>query len=199
MITLTFDKKQLERITDKIKSISPAASNSVTRKAFTDLTLETESRLKQNLSGSILKVRSGRLRSSIGSKVMDQGKNLLGEVGSGVRQGGRVPYANIHETGGTITPKRTQYLAIPLPAALTSAGVLRAKPRDWPNTFIAKSAAGNLIIFQRKLGKGAIALFVLKKSVKIPASEYMSRTVDNIAAKASEIMNRSIERELAKL
>lgn len=197
MITFTIDKKQLERLTEKIRSISPTAENSITRKAFTDLTLETEKQLKLN-TASILHVRSGRLRSSISSRVYERGKDLIGEVGSGVRQGDRVPYANIHETGGVIRPVNKKYLAIPLPPALTSAGVLRQKPRDYANTFVAKSNAGNLIIFQRTLGKGAIALFVLKKSVTIPRRRYMSRTVEEIAPRAFEIMNRSIERELAK-
>lgn len=200
MITLTFDKAALERIQQKIRVLSPGAENSITRKAFTDLTLETEARLKQNVSGSILRVRSGRLRSSIGSKVIGQAGNLVGLVGSGVRQGGRLPYANIHETGGTITPKRTKYLAIPLKAALTPGGDLRQKPRDYNNTFVMKTKNGNLIIAQKQGSRMSriVSLFILKKQVHIPARHYLSRTVDEIAPRCLEIMTRSIERELAK-
>ena len=48
-------------------------------------------------------------------------------------------------------PKNGKYLCIPLPAALDSSGLpLKSSPRDWPNTFCAKSKAGNLLIFQRR-------------------------------------------------
>ncbi len=37
------------------------------------------------------------------------------------------PYASIHETGGTIRPKRRRALAIPLPAALAGAGQVKGE------------------------------------------------------------------------
>lgn len=200
MIELTFDKSQWDKLSKKLRALSPVARDSITRKAFTDLTLETEGQLKQSLSGAILRVRSGRLRSSIGSIVIGQGKDLVGMVGSGIRQGGRVSYANIHETGGTITPKNSKYLAIPLSAALTPAGVLKKKPREYNNTFVMKSKNGNLIIAQKRGSRMSriVALFVLKKKVEIPARHYMSRTAEEVSPRALEIMNRSIERGLAK-
>ena len=79
-------------------------------------------------------------------------------------------------TSQEIRPTKAQFLAIPLDAAKTGAGVARGKPRDalWGPTFIAKSKAGNLIIFGYSGGTKAsksdtsIPLFVLKKSVVIP-------------------------------
>lgn len=77
------------------------------------------------------------------------------------------PYAAIHEYGGTIRPKKGRYLTIPLDAAKTAAGVARGGARMFDNTFVQKSRAGNLIIFQKK-GDRIIPLFVLKESVRIP-------------------------------
>ena len=67
--------------------------------------------------------------------------------------------AAVHEHGATIRPRRAKYLAIPLPAALSSRGTLLRRPRKWKNTFVAKSRKGNLIIFQKR-GKTIIPLFV---------------------------------------
>lgn len=84
----------------------------------------------------------------------------------------------VHETGATITAKNAAYLTIPLRAALDSRGVpLRQRARDWTNTFIKRSKAGNLIIF-RKDGKNIVPLYVLKSSVYLPPRLQMKETVE---------------------
>ena len=54
--------------------------------------------------------------------------------------------ANLHEFGGTITAKRTKYLAIPLDAAKTAAGVAKGPPRSFPNTFFIPRRGGGFIM-----------------------------------------------------
>jgi hypothetical protein len=89
-----------------------------------------------------------------------------------------IPYARIQETGGTIRAKNGSFLAIPLPAAMTSDGVpLLPGPRSWPNTFIRKTAAGNVVIFM-KLGERIVPLYVLKPEVTIPARLGMRATLE---------------------
>ena len=89
-----------------------------------------------------------------------------------------IPYARIQEDGGTITAKGGKFLCIPLPAALDSNGLpLQSSPREWPNTFCARSKAGNLLIFQR-VGTNIRPLYVLKESVVIPARLGMKTTLD---------------------
>jgi hypothetical protein len=76
-------------------------------------------------------------------------------------------YAIVHEEGRTITPKRAQYLAIPLGAAKTKGGVARIGPRDLPRkqTFVRN----NIIFFKRrKDDRKPQAMFALKSSVTIP-------------------------------
>jgi phage gpG-like protein len=104
-----------------------------------------------------LHVRTGHLHRSItheGPK--RKGTKIIGAVGTDI------PYGPTHEFGGTIRPKRAQFLTVPLTAAKTAAGAGRGRARDFPNTFIAKG-----IIFQR-IGKRIIPLFVLKRMVRIP-------------------------------
>jgi hypothetical protein len=75
--------------------------------------------------------------------------------------------ARVQEEGAIIRPVRAKYLTVPLPAALTAAGVLRARARDWPNTFIVRTKKGGLFIAHQVGGKPEF-LFALKKEVKVP-------------------------------
>lgn len=197
MIELRLDKGQLKAITDSLDRISPRKKFGIIEQAWRAIATKTEATLKEEvISGQALKVRSGRLRSSIGSSVYNDEGNITALIGSGVRQGNRVPYANIQETGGVIRPRIAKYLAIPLPAALTPAGVARKRPREYANTFVAKTGNGNLIIFQRNARKSATPLFVLKKSVTIPASHYLTITIEIMTPKAMDTLVDSIERTL---
>lgn len=126
-----------------------------------------------------LRVRSGKLRRGIrGKDATIKGWKVRGGVTAGS------VYSVIHfgrkGKRTTIKPRKAKMLAIPLKAAMTPAGVARGTPRGgpWGKTFIAKSKAGNLIIFgRRKIMKGAragvlkgkvVPLFVLKTKVKVP-------------------------------
>ncbi len=79
------------------------------------------------------------------------------------------PYAVIQEKGGTVTPKKAQWLTIPLDANKTKGGDTRmsATRAFKSGAFVFTSKAGNKIIGQRD-GKNIVPLFVLKKSVTIP-------------------------------
>ena len=96
--------------------------------------------------------------------------------------GSNLAYARIHELGGTIRPRRAKYLTIPLPATLTAqSGASRGRARDFRDTFIKRSKAGNLIIF-RENGGSITPLFVLKKSVSIPARPYLRPAMERGAS-----------------
>lgn len=125
-------------------------------------------------SSQTLSKRSGALVNSLLSGVKVEGTTFASLAGS---ISSDVPYAGIQETGGVIKPKTAKYLAIPLPAALNNAGIpLRDGPRSWPNTFVARSKAGNLLIFQ-KLGTSIIPLYVLKDQVTIPPRLGLGKTL----------------------
>ena len=131
-------------------------------------------------SATRLAVRSGRLRASV-QALKPTVKGMLIEGGATV---GTV-YARVHVgpkgQRTTIRPKSAKYLTIPLPAARTRAGVAKGPARSdiWGDTFVAKSAKGNLIIFGKdRITKGKRAgelrkkihpLFLLLKSVTIPS------------------------------
>ena len=127
-----------------------------------------------------LRVRTGKLRASVRAIETEiKPKSIEGGVSIGT------VYGRVHVgpkgQKTVIKPKSAKYLTIPLLAAQTRAGVTRGPARSeiWGDTFVAKSKAGNLIIFGKsrimkgkRLGelKGKIKpLFLLLKSVTIPA------------------------------
>jgi len=139
-------------------------------RTLTILLFDLERHIKEvTYPRSGLHIRSGDLQRSIRAQPVERtARSVVGRVIAG--QG--LAYARIQEYGGTITAKNTEFLAIPLDAAKTDAGVARFAPRqaegEGYKTFVAKS-----IIFGRRPGEDAVPLFLLRRSVKIPARPYM--------------------------
>lgn len=136
------------------------------RQALTATALEAEAEAKRNAT-TRLKVRTGRLRSSIQSSVDGDGDRVRVTLQAG---GQEVPYARAQEFGAVIVPRSARFLAIPVGPALTSAGVSRyASPRDVPGLHFARGtlqdAQGNV-------------WYVLKRSVTIRGTRFLGDAVD---------------------
>lgn len=110
-----------------------------------------------------LSKRSGASVQSILQSVSVNGNTFDTIVG---HIGGKFPL-QVHEFGATIKAKGGKFLTVPLPAALDGKGVpIHKSARDWQNTFVAKTKAGNLVIFQKR-GTTIVPLYVLKTQVVI--------------------------------
>ena len=187
MLTITFDADMAEKV-KKIADSFSVAENEVFRRAIIFASAKIEDKLKQNISGPILKVVTGHLRQSIGSKVEFSKKEIKGIIGSGVRTGNRVVYADILEKGGVIKPKKAKFLTIPIGENKTKTEKIAYRARDFENTFIRKG-----IIFQN-LGKGKIRpFFLLKSSVTIPDFMYLSQTAGQMESIVEESINAVLE------
>ncbi len=127
---------------------------------------------------------AGGLASSIGGKRERTGRGISVVVGSGVFAP-EVPYALIQERGGTVRPKRAQWLAIPFRN-------VKGFPREYRDTFFAKSKKGNLILFQKQGKGGKKPLFSMKKEVTIPASKWFSSTMEKQRQKLETILNERV-------
>lgn len=180
------NQADIQRIRKGLEELDPKVQQSPVYKGMVDASLMMEKALKNYQRFSTLKRRSGYLSRSVGSVVVQEEGELVGIVGSGVRTGNRVAYADIHERGGVIKPKRGKYLTIPIGKSVTKAGQGKFSARDimggftnYDETAVFKSKKGNLIYWGvRKLKKGVKLdpLFVLVRQVKIPARNYMSLT-----------------------
>jgi phage gpG-like protein len=121
-------------------------------------------------------LESGKLKNSIRYRVSGQ-KIVISAGGAGM------PYAAIQHTGGVIKPRRAKYLAIPLNS------IAKAKsPRDFKKTFIRKG-----IIYLEGDNGVVTPMYVLKKSVTIPARPYMFLTEED-----KKIVYRTLNKELQR-
>jgi len=127
-------------------------------------------KISKRLSGPALKERTGRLKGSLTHEETAD----TGEISAGGGPG-EVDYAAIHQYGGTIKPKKRKALTIPFPGGPADKRVpLRAA--DFADTFVAKG-----IIFQKRGEDDIVPLFILKKSVEIPARPYMYAEDSDVA------------------
>jgi len=97
------------------------------------------------------------------------------EVASGgdaVEWGSGLVYARVQDEGGTIRPRRARALAIPLNDEARG-----KRPRDFPDLFLLPADAGDehVGVLMRKtgVGDGLEGMFVLRKSVRLPARPYL--------------------------
>ena len=109
-----------------------------------------------------------------------QGGALQGAYGSELTR------MRILELGGTITPHRGRFLAIPLAAARYGVGG-GVGPRGHADLFVIRSKAGNLLLVRRK-GKGIEPMFALKTSVKLPPRPTLQRTVNEKISDIDRLM-----------
>ena len=194
MLDITIDKDDLMRINAALATLDPEAADSSILAGIQKGSLIAVNALIDNVSGPVLRKRTGNLAASIGMHIQKDSNNITGVVGSGgqtenpsMLEGGqedhadpmfRMIYADILETGGTILPKTKQFLAIPIGDALTPSGVARFTAQQLKDGMAGYEGSVIIdgIIFglsETKTRSMMTPLFVLKSSVDIPAFEYM--------------------------
>ena len=162
------------------------------RKLCIRAALMAEAKGKEN-AGTILNVRSGRLRASIaGSTRVNEGafEIVLRAGGEGDAD---VNYAAAHEYGAVIRPKKGKFLAIPLPIARTPRGVARYQtPRDVPDLHLAQSKRGQYLLVK----PDGEPWYQLRQRVVIPRRQFLypalSATADDLAGKLDRLLAGAI-------
>ena len=144
---------------------------------------------KNELSGQVLHKRSGELRKAIRSAILRTigGTDVIGRVYAA--QGGKyIPYSGVHETGKEMTPKKSQFLKIPFNPEWQMLKNRKMYPKK-EDTYIQRSSAGNLIVFSRATRE---PLFVLVKSVKIPARPFIRPAREATRTKVIDILGQVV-------
>ncbi len=167
------------------------------RRALATAALDMEGGAKLNAE-TVLNVRSGHLRRSIAGTVRQGADGPEAVVSAGGRLGGaNVTYAGTHEFGATIVPKRSQYLRIPLPPALTAAGVDRfggPLRQSGAGLFrLAKSKKGNLLLIHKPSG---MPWYVLKRSVTIRARPFLRPAGEATAGRLGKWLGAELVKEM---
>lgn len=184
--------RKLQRLTRKLKA------GGLARELAPELlavALEGEATAKRNATGNPA-VRSGRLRGSI-QGLYDAERGTLILRAGGRNRGRSVGYARLQDLGGTIRPRRTKYLAIPLSAAKTGAGVPRfASARHDPTPMHIRPGKrpGTLLLHDNR--SGMPRYFLTKGPVRIPGTRFMSKAADQMARDVPEALDRAFRRLL---
>lgn len=147
--------------------------------------LMVENAAKRNVQDKF-NTKSGEFVGSIGHKL----HRIQGFV-QAVTVGTNIKYGSIHELGGTIEPRDAQWLTIPMPG-------ITGYARDYQNTFFAISKNNNLVLFQNE-GGSVRPLFVLKKSIEIPARPYLGPALNENAAHLTKLIGDAVKRGLRRV
>lgn len=195
MIEITLDSKQFDRgIARMIRGLEQPRPLLVAwgRK----LQEQTAARFRTQTSpAGIPWKRTGELALSTrpggggGGRTLSDSDQLLGSIinpdprvdADSVRIGSNLPYANIHQYGGTISPRAAKNLAIPLTREARRSGRARRwwKQNEQRHPFILPGKRDSAVIATRQ-GKRVTAHWLLKKSVTIPARPYLGVSDQNM-------------------
>jgi len=98
-------------------------------------------------------------------------------------------YARIQDKGGTITPRRRKALAVPVSPVAKKMRNHGYSAGDWPRDKLAmvwpKGKRYGLLVEARR--RKTIVHYVLKKSVKLPATHYIDKAREQVEPKISEL------------
>jgi hypothetical protein len=147
------------------------------------MALDAEARAKR-LATTRMRVRTGRLRNEIRGDVVSTQQGVAVRLSVGL--GRELAYARAQEEGATIVPRRGRFLAIPLPGALTSAGVLRARfarpggLRAVASLFAVRRPGKRTLLAEKK-GDGILPLFVLHPGpVRIRGKHFLRDALESV-------------------
>lgn len=206
-------KFQIKEFQDHAKKIVDNVQNGM-YVAFVHALIFMEARIKEKIRINFRHSNSGVGVNAVGrlssdwSRVITMGTNEVeGVVGT------RVKYARIHEFGGVIKPRTKQALTIPFPGravgSLPPAYVLKNDPTR--ESFISKgvifakekhqkgSKKGQWktsipkIVKQRHGDLNIYPMYVLKKSVTIPARSYVGYVVNNFGPGVQKALGNAIK------
>jgi len=142
-------------------------------------------------------VRSGALQRAIASYGDDRDK-LVGYIGVGDKTN-VAPYAwLLGQDIKTITPKRSQFLSIPIADGLKPSGEARySSPRQVPDGFFFRK--NNNLFFGQRTGKSFRLLFVLKPSVTVSGFNIFPHVIEQQIPRMVQAIKKSLSDMFRKI
>jgi phage gpG-like protein len=139
-VSLVGDKEVIAKLTAMPNKVKASLERKVTALAYQLL-----AKVKGKLSGEVLKVRSGLLRDSAFERVLSTATSVTGQV----VEPGSVPYAAIHEFGGTINvpeivPVKAKALMFQAGGATVFAARTRAHTVTMPERSYMRSSLADM-------------------------------------------------------
>ena len=189
--------ESLEDFQKRIAALGAGGLIRSLKNAMTTTMLDAETYAKVNAT-TRPKVRTGNLRQSIRSSVKMDSGGITGELEAG--RGTQHAYAAMQKYGKQgHKAKSAQFLRIPLPPALTGVGVDKYPSplkSTAPGEFFAfKSRRGNLLL-KRTDDRDGPPWYVLKKSVDIPATKFMSRGLNKAFREMEPLIQSMVTKKI---
>ena len=188
----TVNLKDLGRLT---KEIEDAVILGVTEGSIAMTSHVISRHLTGGTTSDRVGVRSSRMRSSTRPmKTQIENDSISGGTEVGVK------YASTHigpkGKKTTIRPKKSNWLTIPLPAALTGAGRMKYNSaRNYPDLRFIPTRSGSPILAQVLPGTAeVIPFFVLKKRVEIMARIHPEIVEQEVTPMLVRIIDKHLER-----
>lgn len=158
--------------------------------------LRLQQLLMDKLSNNMLNVRTGNLRRAVFYRIEQVGDDH--QVRAGV-DSTRAIYWRILNFGGIITPKRGQFLTIPVGPNLTSKGVARVSAREFINAPGTLGFTGSFVnrkktaIMGTRRGSPPVPVFALKRNVRIRATGFLASARNDALSYISAEMQQAAD------
>jgi len=137
--------------------------------------------------------RSGDLARSFRYTVMSKGNRPVLRVWTTSK------YAAIHERGGTIVPKKSKYLAIPVGPSLQPTGASKySSPREIEGLIFMKKRGGKPFLARMNRDGKPIVYFLLRDKVVIMPRLGMAKSWKRVAPNIVPELRNAADTELAK-
>ena len=114
-------------------------------------------------------------------------------------------FIDIHETGGTIAPKKARMLAIPIGGALTGSGRVKKSVTKHRGNFgsirgLFPIVSGGKVLLAKKNRNGKVTpYFVLKNRVRIQPRLRFYETWGQMAGYRAKILNKAVSKAIKKV
>lgn len=205
--SLTFNTKAMEKAMKAVPKLTRRSlvfrlgniGDEFERRMDKKFTATLSGEFRSNNTKTKLANRTGTLRATMAHKVRDDGKDLT--LRNTIGNAATAHYVHIQEEGGIIKPKRAKALTIPLPDNMTAAGRPRfKKASEVEGLFLLKTNGKAFLVRKAPSGEGLEFLWMLKKSVKIPARLGFVRTwrTKSMQKFARDELNAGVRKALVK-
>lgn len=147
--------------------------------------LSVVNKIKLDITGKKLNVKTGKLRNSISKEVKQSSSKTTIKIGSW-----NIVYAKIHDDKTTtiIRPKQKKFLTIPVNDSV------KGRARQYTNAYFIKFGT-SLFLAQTKK-KMINPLFLLKKEVRMKGNGYITDNVNNMKSNLETMLKLETERDI---
>jgi len=188
-----------EGVIDQLKKLNPKIIDALKDEMNIQSNNLWSHTTRKHLSGpsttdSTIRARTGNLRRSGVPIITRVDRN---NVYGGIQFGAFYSKLHVGKAGTSTTITGKPWLKIPLEAALTNAGNLKAKYSEKKKgQFFIKTKTGNLLLCEKKGKNDFTPLFILKKAITVPTRVHPEEILETNRIKIAKGFSRAIRKAI---